>query len=293
MYTDMAFNPDLYETHYGFDTLDLAHNLFPELLYDDTAFPSEMLRWMRRRLATRMPAQYARQKALYDIYQADRRRREMAEWRETEEMPGLVQASTAVRGGSDRSPPAQTGIAVEATAEPDSIYITSSSRRAAHPSTVAFHQQAQAHRSTIAVQAPMPLAPTHMFFDESYNNILGSRGQVAGPIDQFMNTLFPQQRNPNPLLNLLLNPSIWNDVAVVATNDQIDAGSTLREASSIRAEEVCSICQEHDIVEGVDAQWRELHCSHTFHRACVDRWFESHVACPVCRADVRTTTRPV
>ena len=45
----------------------------------------------------------------------------------------------------------------------------------------------------------------------------------------------------------------------------------------------CSICME-DITRGQDA--RALPCSHSFHRACVDRWLRQHSACPVCRERV-------
>jgi hypothetical protein len=120
--------------------------------------------------------------------------------------------------------------------------------------------------------------PLHSYYPE---NIIDDPREV----NQFLNALFPPQ-TANPLINVLLN-NMWADVEVTATNEQIDAGSTLRPASEVRAEEVCSICQEHEIAEGTDTQWRALHCSHSFHRVCVDRWFETHVACPVCRADVR------
>ncbi|KAJ9071424.1 hypothetical protein DSO57_1037028 [Entomophthora muscae] len=45
----------------------------------------------------------------------------------------------------------------------------------------------------------------------------------------------------------------------------------------------CSIClcplEENDLV-------RQLVCSHYFHCTCIDRWFENHRTCPLCKFDV-------
>jgi hypothetical protein len=30
-------------------------------------------------------------------------------------------------------------------------------------------------------------------------------------------------------------------------------------------------------------------CHHTFHKSCIDTWFQENVHCPVCRHDIRLT----
>ncbi|CAL1396775.1 unnamed protein product [Linum trigynum] len=46
----------------------------------------------------------------------------------------------------------------------------------------------------------------------------------------------------------------------------------------------CPVCLEN-FTEG--EEFRLLpQCGHAFHRACVDRWFDTHPTCPVCRQQV-------
>lgn len=44
---------------------------------------------------------------------------------------------------------------------------------------------------------------------------------------------------------------------------------------------LCIICQEYfneksDII-------REMNCGHPYHLNCIDRWFEDHTFCPICK----------
>lgn len=48
--------------------------------------------------------------------------------------------------------------------------------------------------------------------------------------------------------------------------------------------DACCICMK-DYTDNV--KLRVLPCKHEFHKKCIDRWFERHVKCPVCRLDVR------
>ena len=99
-----------------------------------------------------------------------------------------------------------------------------------------------------------------------------------------------------------LNNLVFEDVPVVPTNQQIDDASTLLVPVEVPPETICSVCQHHyydvenditqvDVRTGVDWMWRRLHCNHSFHRPCIDQWFTQSVLCPICRADVRITTR--
>lgn len=46
----------------------------------------------------------------------------------------------------------------------------------------------------------------------------------------------------------------------------------------------CAVCLEEPARE---SSVRELPCSHVYHRACIDRWFDLSNCCPTCRKPVR------
>jgi len=85
----------------------------------------------------------------------------------------------------------------------------------------------------------------------------------------------------NDLLRMLMV-----DVPVIATNDVIARHSEIINRDAVPADTNCAICQERN--HETETVWRKLHCSHYFHRSCVDRWFLRNVHCPVCRYDIRT-----
>jgi hypothetical protein len=49
-------------------------------------------------------------------------------------------------------------------------------------------------------------------------------------------------------------------------------------------DDVCAVCQNEFAASEV---CRELPCTHNFHSTCIDRWFQEHVTCPMCRLDMR------
>jgi hypothetical protein len=50
----------------------------------------------------------------------------------------------------------------------------------------------------------------------------------------------------------------------------------------------CTVCQD-TMEQG--ATVRKINaCTHTFHRTCIDTWFQTNVHCPTCRHDVRSNT---
>jgi hypothetical protein len=91
----------------------------------------------------------------------------------------------------------------------------------------------------------------------------------------------------NDLVSLFTNGLNFQDVPVVPTMSQINAGSQVIQHSNIPEGENCAICQEHNLHGVPQAPWRRLHCSHQFHTSCIMPWFQRNVHCPVCRADVR------
>jgi len=74
-------------------------------------------------------------------------------------------------------------------------------------------------------------------------------------------------------------------VRVAASQIQINNASQIMNYVSTLETASCIICQE-EFEEG--EQLRKLtHCTHYFHKACIDSWFMASVACPVCRHDIR------
>jgi len=89
------------------------------------------------------------------------------------------------------------------------------------------------------------------------------------------------------LLNLftsMLNPNFMNAVIVRPSPETITANTTVSTVSA-STNEVCAICQDG---YEVGNERRSLNaCHHTFHKSCIDTWFQENVHCPVCRHDIR------
>ena len=90
------------------------------------------------------------------------------------------------------------------------------------------------------------------------------------------------------LLNLGRAPGAMDPVPVAPTEQQLAAATTIQDADEEAHHDlICSICQEGYIT---GQHIRKLnHCSHRFHKSCIDPWFRAHVHCPVCRHDIRET----
>jgi len=74
------------------------------------------------------------------------------------------------------------------------------------------------------------------------------------------------------------------DVPVIPTEEQINVSTTLK-ALDADISDNCAVCQDQLKKE---QETRTInHCSHMFHRECIDRWFETNVHCPCCRYDIR------
>lgn len=77
-------------------------------------------------------------------------------------------------------------------------------------------------------------------------------------------------------------PGFSEPVLVRPTREQIDSSTALLTGVSAHS---CAICQ--DVILETDMCRRVIHCGHTYHRGCIDQWFERNVRCPVCRHDIR------
>ena len=77
---------------------------------------------------------------------------------------------------------------------------------------------------------------------------------------------------------------LLEDVPVIPSEEQIRTNTTLK----ILDEDIsdnCAVCQDQ-LKKEQEARTIN-HCSHMFHRECIDRWFETNVQCPCCRYDIR------
>jgi hypothetical protein len=95
---------------------------------------------------------------------------------------------------------------------------------------------------------------------------------------------FIMQDNTSSLLNLLFQGLNQEPVIVNPTPAQVSAATTV-ETLAAPLEDPCAICQE--IMESGTVVRKINACDHSFHKTCIDTWFQRSVNCPNCRADIR------
>ena len=81
------------------------------------------------------------------------------------------------------------------------------------------------------------------------------------------------------------NLHTWLEPIPVRPSAQVLQTNTSVSVLSSNLTDNCSICQ--DSMETGATVRKINHCSHTFHRTCIDTWFITNVHCPTCRHDVR------
>jgi len=98
----------------------------------------------------------------------------------------------------------------------------------------------------------------------------------------------PTMRFDIPIVDDTIRPSFLDSVPVRPTQAQINAATVLVcVTNQMSQDERCAVCQD-GYTEGCETRIMN-HCRHQFHRRCIDRWFQQHVQCPVCRHDIRDT----
>lgn len=246
----MAFNPNGYQTLYGFSMLDELHNFFPEVLYDDQIFPQESWMWMRHRVRTLFPHVFVRQQNMYSIYNATDRRTNFTSFVNTLPRPAapLVQTPVNIPLGPTRP------------------HIVAAPHLATPPHVT---------RTTTTVSPMAARRRARVSEDRETTREIASLGLSAIFLDSLLNT------NTN---NLMFNFIPQTDVPVVPTAEEVAAGAREVPSSEVPEDTTCAVCQEHG---SADDAWRRLYCSHHFHSRCILPWFEQNVHCPVCRADIR------
>jgi hypothetical protein len=126
------------------------------------------------------------------------------------------------------------------------------------------------HIPTTRIRVPLNTssnANTSMLMNTILGGMLGDLFTVAGSSDAGLQGFLNQR------------------VPVYPSAQEIDRATTLFRAGSNRQGDICTICQD-DI--DINQEIRILdHCSHSFHRDCIDTWFQGNVNCPTCRHDIR------
>jgi hypothetical protein len=255
----MAVN---YQTVYHIGLLDDLHNYFPEILYNHGRFQSvpQLLEYVQQQIQSRVNP-FARGAEIHR---------------------GNMSASHAANLFTTPPRPLRQPAAPVAPGAP---------RRA--PRIVAAEQ-----REVPRVVAAAPPVVATDFITETYDltpllNLTAIPPTIPSPIQ----TSFRSQTQNISVLGSLLNmleafprtagipPEVFQNVPVVPSQEQIDAATTLRAARAVDEQEACAVCQD-SYTEG-QAVRTINHCSHSFHRNCIDPWFERNVHCPVCRYDIR------
>jgi hypothetical protein len=158
------------------------------------------------------------------------------------------------------------------------------------------HQQRQTQRQTQRQQRQTTLfdfSPIH-YFTAPLNEIEIDSNSIIpqNPITTLTSTLLL-----NDILQLMQDPRLFQtipstleSVPVFPSLEKIEDATCLRAAvqSDETQESICGICQ--DLYTEGQAIRKIHHCSHEFHKSCIDPWFQQNVHCPICRFDIRNHT---
>lgn len=133
---------------------------------------------------------------------------------------------------------------------------------------------------TTPIRPMFPQEELRTALDEEIEDLLGA----LGPSNIFLSLLNPRGRNPFQQGNG--RQGGWSEPVIVRpTQEVIEQNSTL--LTSISGQQ-CAICQEQ--IQQTE-NCRRLSCSHTYHRSCIDTWFQRSTRCPTCRHDIREQFR--
>lgn len=260
--TTMAFNPSRYETVYGVSLFDDVHNFLPELLYDSGLFQSPITMLLHTRLETLFPEEYIRNRTFYRLYQQTRRRRNAG---------FLIPSRQIYEPQASQSLPQTPPLRPTADMHAEMEFIL-------HPPP--------SPSSPASPSSPPPIirtSRTHRI------QPVEAQTQNQSAVFSLLATLFPSLNLDQ--VTTQYTSEFMEPVSVRPTSQQIQT-ATLLTSVEPAADVVCSICQDHTSPTPNETEWRYIrHCSHGFHRSCIDQWFQQNVRCPVCRYDIREHTQ--
>ena len=253
--------------------LNDLHEIIPEALYDSDLFNAPLLRFFQQRIGHMFPA-YHRERGFYLRDQADSRRHAFRSTR-LSRMPNPVVTS---------SPPPRESVVQ--TYDPSTINDTF--LRGLLLSIMA--ENAGLSSTSTSVTAPAPAEETSASAEEEE--------EAPSPPPRIQRNIHRLVRTERAGITVTIpggsTTTWWDPVSVRPSVTTYSRNTVLVDASGVPAGTVCTICQSApgDDLSGasvLDTMWRKLRgCQHFFHKRCADTWFQNHIQCPNCRADIRT-----
>ena len=115
-------------------------------------------------------------------------------------------------------------------------------------------------------------------------------GQTATPSLR-VQTTFDDVTTTNAVLQFIMRgmTESMSPVIVRASAEELSAATT-ESSYTLTDVAVCSVCQDN--IQRNENIRKINHCSHFFHKNCIDLWFQQNVRCPVCRYDIRDRPSP-
>ena len=258
--------------------LNDLHEIMPEALYDSDLFNSPILRFFQQRVGHMFPL-YHRERGLYLREQADSRRHAFRSTR-LSRLPNPVIQSQPIA-------PVQTY---------ESTNVSEGFLRGLLLSIMAEN----ATLGSIAPPTPpaTSTAPASAAEDEEEDSDTQEGGRIVNAPSPLETDVQPRRiiRTQRSGITVTIpGGTTWWDPVTVRPSVAIYARNTIiMDATSVPTGTVCTVCQSapgEDLSGATvtDTLWRKLRgCQHYFHKTCADRWFEQHIHCPNCRADIRT-----
>lgn len=238
--------------------LNELHEIIPEALYDADLFNSPLLRFFQQRVGHIYPA-FHRERGLYLREQADSRRHAFRSTRLSRVPNPIIPASPTL--------PPTVVQSLESSSLQDSflrtLLLSIVAENAARPEATPPSQPS----TDAAEDEEQPPRNVHRL-------VRTERAGITVTIPGGTTTW-------------------WDPVSIRPSVSVYNRNTALVDASGVPVGTVCTICQSapgEDLSGAtVDTMWRKLlGCQHFFHKRCADRWFEQHIQCPNCRADIRT-----
>ena len=261
--------------------LNDLHEIVPEAMYDSDLFNSPLLRFFQQRVGHMFPA-YHRERGLYLREQADSRRHAFRSTR-LSRIPNPVVQPAAPAPAIPTTPTTWPATIVQ---NYDPTTFSDTFLRSLLLSIVAENA---ASPSTTASGTPPAPAPAASPSDEEEDEPPAPPPRSHRQVHRIIRT-----ERAGITVTIPGGTTWWDPVSVRPTIGVYTRNTTLVDASGVPAGTVCTICQStpgEDISGATvtDTIWRKLRgCQHFFHKRCADRWFEQHIQCPNCRADIRT-----
>ena len=247
--------------------LNDLHEIMPEAMYDSDLFNSPILRFFQQRVGHMFPV-YHRERGLYLREQADSRRHAFRSTRLSRIPNPVVQP-----------PPVAPTWPATIVQNYDPATVSDTFLRSLLLSIVAENAAAA------TAPATAPASPS----DEEEEEAPVPPPRPVRNIHHIVRT-----ERAGITVTIPGGTTWWDPVSVRPTVGVYNRNTALVDASGVPAGTVCTICQSapgEDLSGAtvLETVWRKLRgCQHFFHKRCADRWFESHIQCPNCRADIRT-----